>query len=650
MADFPLKTHKSSKVAIDEKNRQAKGSLQWLLEGRDKIPITRGNTLSFIVNSEDGFKSIAKDLKEAKATADIICWGFDPGMELERSGGTWRRGQTYGELLDEITQRKENPVMVRLLVWYEPDPAVWSQANNMPGFTDSSDYYPNKWALSSPYDSQKRQDYCIAWWAKNLPKGRSNAGANPNLRVVLRSVSRNDAIALLSMRAPTVQEDEDSRGKVEEIGFEMAATHHQKPVLIDYDYDQGSKAIGYVMGLNSVTDYWDGSKHEVDDERRERWAPGALKDEASHQKSAEGTESGSVYEHSKPFQDYACRIQGPALAQLKYNFENGWAVALERPLPFDKPPAPPAKIKTVSGSPAHLVQIVRTQPHELEKSIKEIYFQASSCARNYIYMENQYFFYPEFARHLTKTRKEFCDNWTAKSHKPVTEMPKLHLFIVIPHPERNQMIPRTYDTLTGLGYGQKVDGIEAMAEQRALSDKGKLDQKYPNSHKGPKGGQVLDRPSVQDLERQLGLEVTVARLRTSGPDAKGNMAYREIYIHSKLMIIDDAFITVGSANLNQRSMSVDSEINIAATGSLYAADLRKRVFKLHSGEENEGSNNPSELPDKFKLWKKTMNDNLSKMRKKQPMTGFLLPFEDHRSTTQLLGQVDVPSSSGTETA
>lgn len=335
---------------------------------------------------------------------------------------------------------------------------------------------------------------------------------------------------------------------------------------------------------------------------------------------------------------------------MKYNFENGWAAALEQPLPFDKPPAPPAKIPTAAGSPAHLVQIVRTQPHELEKSIKEIYFQASSCAYNYIYMENQYFFYPEFARHLTKTRKEFCDAWIEKSKKPVTEMPKLHLFIVIPHPERDQMIPRTYDTLTKLGYAQKVDGIEVMPEQRALSDKGKLDQTYPDSHKGANGGQVLDRPSVQDLERTLGLEVTVARLRTSGPDAEGNMAYREIYIHSKLMIIDDVFITVGSANLNQRSMSVDSEINIAATGSLYAADLRQRVFTLHSGGENQGSGNPDELPDKFKLWKKTMNDNLSKMKKRQPMTGFLLPFEDHRSTTSLMGSIDAPSSNGTAIA
>lgn len=108
--------------------------------------------------------------------------------------------------------------------------------------------------------------------------------------------------------------------------------------------------------------------------------------------------------------------------------------------------------------------------------------------------------------------------------------------------------------------------------------------------------------------------------------------------------------TLGSANLNQRSMSVDSEINIAATGSLYAADLRQRVFTLHSGGENQGYGNPDELPDKFKLWKKTMNDNLSKMKKRQPMTGFLLPFEDHRSTTSLMGSIEAPSSNGTAIA
>ncbi|WP_199226057.1 phospholipase D-like domain-containing protein, partial [Chromobacterium sp. Panama] len=35
-----------------------------------------------------------------------------------------------------------------------------------------------------------------------------------------------------------------------------------------------------------------------------------------------------------------------------------------------------------------------------------------------------------------------------------------------------------------------------------------------------------------------------------------------VYIHSKLMIINDVFMTQGSANINTRSMRVDSELNI----------------------------------------------------------------------------------------
>jgi hypothetical protein len=34
------------------------------------------------------------------------------------------------------------------------------------------------------------------------------------------------------------------------------------------------------------------------------------------------------------------------------------------------------------------------------------------------------------------------------------------------------------------------------------------------------------------------------------------------YVHSKLMIVDDQFLTVGSANLTNRSMGVDTELNL----------------------------------------------------------------------------------------
>ncbi|MFL9876723.1 phospholipase D-like domain-containing protein [Paraburkholderia megapolitana] len=644
MADFPLDSHQDAKVSIDEQERQAKGSLQYLLENRPMIPITRHNTLTFKICGEEGFALIAKDLWEAKGSADIICWGFDPGMELDRTGDTWPRGMRYGNLLELIASR-DDPVKVRLLVWCDSNAIVYKQANNIPGYTDHSDYY----SMSSDYDGKDRQDYCVEWWKNNLPGGKNLAGKNKNLQVAFREVTKADALALLAMTGPTLTEQvEDDRGFQEEKGFEYTGSHHQKPILIDYDYDEGSKAIGYVMGLNSVTDYWDRMAHEVDDPLREWWSSDQLKGETEHQTAAEGKASSSVYKHIKPYQDYACRIQGPALKQLKYNFERAWAATIGQPLPYeDVMPAEWAKTVKAEGNPAHLVQIVRTQAHERDKSIKELYFQASSHAYNYIYIENQYFIYPQFVRNLKTHRKTFADEWAAKSKQPISEMPRLYIFIVIPHPERDDMTPRTYDMLSELGHGQTVGGTNEMPGQAALMDKGKDDWKYPDSVQKGRSTWVLDRPSVEDLEKTHGIDVTIARLRTSGPDANSNMAYREIYIHSKLMIIDDAFITVGSANMSQRSMSVDSEINIAATGTLYAKDLRERVFELLSGGKVNYSGDPKDTADAFGSWQYVMANNKNQRKSKQPMSGFLLQFEEHRSTTSMQASIDVPTSNDT---
>jgi phospholipase D1/2 len=64
------------------------------------------------------------------------------------------------------------------------------------------------------------------------------------------------------------------------------------------------------------------------------------------------------------------------------------------------------------------------------------------------------------------------------------------------------------------------------------------------------------RTVAAETGHHLGLYVTVPHCTSAeGPD-------RTTYIHSKLMIIDDRWICVGSANLNNRSMAVDSELDV----------------------------------------------------------------------------------------
>ena len=48
-----------------------------------------------------------------------------------------------------------------------------------------------------------------------------------------------------------------------------------------------------------------------------------------------------------------------------------------------------------------------------------------------------------------------------------------------------------------------------------------------------------------------------------GLAAPGQKNEIPVFVHSKLMIVDDRFMTVGSANANNRSMGFDTELNIA---------------------------------------------------------------------------------------
>jgi phospholipase D1/2 len=65
------------------------------------------------------------------------------------------------------------------------------------------------------------------------------------------------------------------------------------------------------------------------------------------------------------------------------------------------------------------------------------------------------------------------------------------------------------------------------------------------------------------------------------------------YIHSKLLVVDDRFLTVGSANLTNRSMGVDTELHVSweATGSSeHDAQLRQRIeaFRVSLLAEHTG--------------------------------------------------------------
>jgi phospholipase D1/2 len=80
-----------------------------------------------------------------------------------------------------------------------------------------------------------------------------------------------------------------------------------------------------------------------------------------------------------------------------------------------------------------------------------------------------------------------------------------------------------------------------------------------------------------------------------------------IYVHSKMIIVDDEYIVYGSGNLNERSLAGDrdSEMNLAgyqnkSTNSV--KEFRKSLFKEHLGTGFEWE----------KPWEKATFDEVNK--------------------------------------
>ncbi|GKQ33389.1 hypothetical protein PSTH68_27740 [Pseudomonas syringae pv. theae] len=95
-----------------------------------------------------------------------------------------------------------------------------------------------------------------------------------------------------------------------------------------------------------------------------------------------------------------------------------------------------------------------------------------------------------------------------------------------------------------------------------------------------------------------------------------------VYIHSKLMIVDDVYTTHGSANINTRSMMVDSELNICHEHADITQQLRRRLWDLHT----MGRGMQDEPKAAFKAWEKIIKRNKefknSKLKPDAPLVQF----------------------------
>jgi phosphatidylserine/phosphatidylglycerophosphate/cardiolipin synthase-like enzyme len=113
-----------------------------------------------------------------------------------------------------------------------------------------------------------------------------------------------------------------------------------------------------------------------------------------------------------------------------------------------------------------------------------------------------------------------------------------------------------------------------------------------------------------------------------------------VYVHAKVGVVDDRWLTIGSANLNAHSMFNDSEMNIVLCDPALARETRLRLWAEHlEREEADVAGDPAEVFDE--LWRPIAIEQLERSRRGEARTHRLIELPPaSRRLDRLLAPID----------
>lgn len=548
---------------------------RWFVCNTEYHPVIA--TFKPLINGEEAFKAVHQAIAAATRTIDIACWGFQPSMYFIRDG----KAPNIGELL---RRKAAEGVRVRVLGWEMPGNLAGAGGeSNLPGKSDHFGRVMLNWdrALQSSDDRQYTQD--IDWFRECAVKG-GDAMGHPGHTPLF--VSRGFSYAERERIYESIGQSLDPSIS-SKMAFTLAGvpTHHQKSVLVDYEVPD--RALGFVMGHNMLDEYWDTSAHS------------ALK-RTEHERGAPNRGPRGF----TPRQDLSSQVSGPILEHLHHNFATAWAKETgENLLGSRAAIAVGRQLKCGHGTP-HMAQLLRTQAQVGVRDIEKLYLQAINNATQFIYIENQYFRWPPLAEAI----KRSAVAQTSKGREP-GKHGALHVFVVTNASDDGMGAGtvKTQQMLESLGRAETIPEVTRLRriEQVQARAAKPLD---PRDRVGQlKAQEQIDaiNESTIAMEEIPGLKIHVCSL--VAPDSPAGKPWMPVYIHSKLMIIDDVFTTLGSANINTRSMQVDTELNIAHDWPSVTRDLRQRLWGLHTGGKGAQDN----AGEAFEMWASIIDGNKS---------------------------------------
>ncbi|XVF62245.1 hypothetical protein PTKIN_Ptkin08bG0201800 [Pterospermum kingtungense] len=459
-------------------------------------------------------------------------------------------------------------------------------------------------------------------------------------------------------------------------------THHQKCVLVDTQASGNNRKItAFVGGIDLCDGRYDTPEHRILCD-----LDTTFKDDFHNPTFPAGTKA-----PRQPWHDLHSKIEGPAAYDVLINFEQRWRkstkwkefsllfrgkshwsddamIRIERISWIQSPsltvtddgttivPEDDPKVHVLSkdnreswnvqifrsidsGSVKGFPKYVKKAENQnllcakkvvIDKSIQTAYIQAIRSAQHYIYIENQYFLGSSYA--WPSYKNAGADNLipmelALKVASKIRARERFAVYIIIPlWPEGDPKSATVQEILYWQSQTMQMMYDVVAQELKTMQIKDSHPQDYLNFY-------CLGKRE----------EVSPEMLGGNGNSVSDSAKFGRfmIYVHAKGMIIDDEYVIVGSANINQRSMAgtKDTEIAMGAYQPHYTWSHKKKhphgqvygyrmsLWAEHLGEQDKCFKEPESL-ECVKTVNKIADDNWKKFTDTEysPLQGHLLRY------------------------
>lgn len=330
--------------------------------------------------------------------------------------------------------------------------------------------------------------------------------------------------------------------------------HHEKVCIVDH-------TVAFVGGIDLCFGRWDTPQHSVVDDKPTGFEQSDQPKDADHCQLWPGKDYSNprvqdfyklsepyaeMYDRSKvprmPWHDVSMQVVGQPARDLTRHFVQRWNYVLRgrkptRPTPFLLPPPDynPADLEALGLTGTCEVQILRSASDwslglvDTEHSIMNAYCKMIEESEHFVYIENQFFITSSETMNV-KIINKIGDAIIERAVRAYRNNESWRCVILIP------LMP---------GFQNTVDEPEGTSVRLIMQCQ------FRSICRGD--ASIFGRLRAQGIEPEE--YVQFYSLRAWGRIGPKKMLVTEqLYIHAKIIIVDDRVALIGSANINERSM------------------------------------------------------------------------------------------------